>query len=40
LSHHHPEDYAHHITEIASNMGPAAAQHLYAPALLAGPKSV
>jgi hypothetical protein len=40
LSHHHPEDYARHITEIASSMGPAAAQHLYAPALLAGPRSV
>lgn len=34
LSHHHPEDYARHIVDIVKRVGPAAAQHLYAPNLL------
>jgi glycosyltransferase involved in cell wall biosynthesis len=34
LSHHHPEAYARHIVDIVKSIGPAAAQHLYAPSLL------
>jgi glycosyltransferase involved in cell wall biosynthesis len=33
LSHHHPDDYAQRIVEIAQNIGPAAGQHLYEPTL-------
>lgn len=34
LSHHHPEDYARKIAEIAKTIGPAASCHLYAPRMM------